>query len=413
MLTDEKLAEMVKAGAPVLEIIREFTREAIADMLMLEARQFIDERQETMADGKARLVLHGTLPDREVLLPMASVRVSVPRVRDRQEGGEKLRFESKLLPRYLRRTSDFEDLIPWMYLKGFSESDFQPFFEQALGCPVPGMSRTSISNMLNSWAAEFASWESRDMSRERYAYIWADGVYFKVKGERDNVCQMVALGVGEDGSKTLVGLQEGYAETSDSWHELFAKAKSRGMEAPKLVIGDGGLGLWSGLARVYPDAGRQECWVHRMASVRNNLPKGRQMEAIRQIRDIYMSDTRDEAARKIESLGAAFRLKQPKAEASLTRHSDKLLAFYDYPAEHWRQLRTTNPIESMFSTLRRRTGKMRGQLGKRRLGALILKLAQTATSNMHALPHADKIKLLMDGGRFKDGELAAGGPQER
>ena len=258
---------------------------------------------------------------------------------------------------------------------------------------------------MGTWSEELSAWDSRDMTGEKYAYVWADGVYFKVRGEKDNVCQLMLLGVGEDGRKRLMGMGEGYAESSDSWRELLLKLRAHGMEAPKLVVGDGGLVLWSGLGKVFPDCGRQFCWVHKLRDVRMYLPKSRHVEVTRKVRDIYMSETRVEASRKIATIAKSLGVKHRQAAETLTKWEDELLGFYDFPAEHWQQIRTTNPIASMFSSIRLRTNKTRGRLGRQKLSALILKLAQTATDNMNVIAHSDKIKLLLDGTIFMDGEL--------
>ena len=404
MFTRETLQQLISNGATLPEILRVTAGDVITEVLVFEAQRFIDEHQESMDDGKRRLVLNGSHQPRDVLFPFGPVSVKAPRVLDRRGGAEPIVYDSSVIPKYLTRSNDVDGLLTWMYLKGFSESDFQGVFEAVFGRRVHGLSPTSISRLLRGWEDEFRAWQSRDMTDERYAYVWGDGVYFKVKNERENVCQMMLLGVGEDGRKRLVGLAEGYAESADCWRELLVGLRSRGMEAPKLVIGDGGLGLWSALAKVFPDCGRQHCWVHALKNVIRHLPKGRHSEVTRQVRDVYMSETRYEARRKILTLTRGLEVKHRKAADTLTRWTDELVAFYDYPAEHWPHVRTTNPIESMFSTLRLRTGKTRGKLGRARLGALLLKLAQTATGNMNALPHADKIKLLLGGAVFKSGE---------
>ena len=404
MFTKESLQQLISNGATISEILRLMAGDVINEVLLYEAQRFIDEHQESMRDGKRRLVLNGSREPRDVLFPFGPVSVKAPRVLDRRGGAEPIRYDSSVIPKYLTRSGDIDGLVTWMYLKGISESDFQGVFEAVFGQRVHGLSPTSVARLLRGWEDDFRIWQSREMAGERYAYIWADGVYFKVKNERENVCQLMLLGVGEDGRKRLVGVGEGYAESADCWRELLIGLRSRGMEAPKLVIGDGGLGLWSALGKVFPDCGRQHCWVHKLKDVKRHLPKERHSEVTRQVRDVYMSDRRMEAKRKLLALTRGLEVKHRKAAETLTKWADELVAFYDYPAEHWLHVRTTNPIESMFSTLRLRTGKTRGKLGRDRLGALLLKLAQTATSNMKALPHAGKIQLLMGGAVFKDGE---------
>ena len=406
VFTRERLVELIDDGTPITKIIREVAANVVDEVLLIEARRFIDERQETLEDGTRRLVLNGSLPSRDVLFPFGSVPVKAPRVLDRKVGEATLSFHYNMLPRYLRRSSDLTELIPWMYLRGLSDSDFKPLFEMVTGYKVKGMSSSTVGKLMNRWTEEFGAWSRRDMTGEKYAYIWGDGVYYKVKGERDHVCQLTLLGVNEDGRKTLVGLGEGYVESADCWQEVLMRLRSQGMEPPKLLIGDGGQGLWAGLARVFPDSARQFCWVHKLKDVKRHLPKSKHVEATRRVRDIYMSEDRAEAAKQMSLLAAALSLKHPQAAATLTKCADGLLGFYDFPAEHWTHIRSTNPIESMFGTLRLRTGKTRGRLGRERLGGLLLKLAQTATANMNGIGHVDKLKLVLAGSRFENGELA-------
>ena len=391
-------------GASVSEILRESNAATLNEAVAIEAELFVGLRQEILPNGKRRLVFKGSQRERDVLFPCGNVTVKIPRISDRKGGDDAITFPSKLVPPFARKSRDLTAIIPPLYLNGVSESSFQEIFDTLFGHHVQGLSHSNINKLLNGWEDEFMAWESRDMSVERYAYIWADGVFFNIRGEKRNTCLLTVLGVGDDGRKRLAGLAEGYAESADSWRELLVKLRSQGMEPPNLVVGDGGLGLWSGLGRIFPDCDRQYCWVHKLRDVRRHLPKERHREAGRQVRDIYMSDTRAVAERKIESLAKVLGVKHPQAAETLTKWSDELLGFYDYPAEHWTYLRTTNPIESMFSTVRLRTDKTRTGLGKGRLKALVFKLAQTASDNMNALPHAGKIRLVLAGKAFKDGE---------
>jgi transposase-like protein len=403
MFSREKLVTLIKEGRPLPEIIRVATKDIIDEALVIEAQRFIDEHQESLEDGRSRLVLNGTANERQILFPFGSVPVKAPRILDRKAGEDGLKFTSKALPRYLRKSQDLVELIPWLYLKGLSVNDFKSVFEAIYGQPVHGFSPATISGHVEGWVKEYVAWSSRDMTRETYAYVWADGVYFKVKGERDNVCQLVLLGVDARGCKRLVGMAEGYAESSDSWRELFVKLKSQGLEGPKLVVGDGGLGLWSALSRVYPDSAKQFCWAHKIKDVQRYLPKSRHREVIREVRDIYLSEKKEEATKKIKRLGAMFEVKHVQAAETLTRHIEELLAFYDFPSRHWIHIRTNNPIESLFSTVRLRTGKTRGSLGRERLGALVFKLGQMASANMRAITHAQMLEALLSGRKYKDG----------
>lgn len=401
------MVELTEKEAPLTQIVQVFVADLLNELMLIEAERFIDSHQEVMPDGRNRLVLHGTHRQRDVLFTFGPVPVKAPRVRDRVAGPEKIVFASRTLPRYLRKADDVTELIPWMYLRGMSVGDFQPVFENMFGPGVKGLSPTTISRLMDDWSDEFMAWDSRDMSAERYVYLFGDGVFFKVADVKENVCQLVLLGIDENGRKSLVGMSQGYAERADSWRELLVKVRSQGMEAPKLTLGDGALGLWSGLGKVFPDCARQHCWFHKTKDVCRHLPKGRHTEANRQLRDVYMSETREEAKRKIDLFANVYRLKHPQAAETLTRWADELTGFYDFPAEHWGHLRTNNVLESLFSTLRLRTDKTRGRLTRERLGALVFKLAQTATGRMNAFAHADKLKLLLAGVKFNDGEPMA------
>jgi transposase-like protein len=403
MYSRDKLIALIKEGSSFLDVSRVALGDVYQDILSCLVNEFIDTHQEDLGGGRRRLVRNGWNPERDVLLPPMAVTLQTPKVWDRKGGGRKPVFESDLLPNNLRRAKELDECIPWMYLKGVSQRDFKHLFELSVGRPVKGLSATTINGLLSGWSAEFSAWETRELSGTRYPYVWCDGVHFPVAGEKENASELVALGVREDGRKELLAITEGYAETASCWEEMFRGFRARGMESPKLVIGDGGKGLWSALSRVYPDCARQYCWFHKIQDVHRHLPKERHGGATKRLRDVYMSDTRAEAARKIELLADVWGVKHPKAAETLTKYADGLLTYYSFPAEHWTQLRTTNPLESMFSTLRLRTDKTRGRVSRGRLGTLVFKLATAAASKMRILSRADKLKLVLDGVVFKDG----------
>jgi transposase-like protein len=405
MLSIEQLVALLEEKSPLQAIVREGVREVIETALQLEAKQFIEKHQEVLPDGKNRLVLNGTHQERSVTIALGPVSIKAPRLNDRGQGLDKLEFNSKLIPKYLTRAGSVETLIPWLYLMGISERSFKPLFETVYGEGVKGFSSSTVSHLVDAWGKEYQEWEHRDMSHERYAYLYGDGVYFKVKGETENACLLTLLGVDEDGKKRLVGLSEGFAESKESWRSLIIGLKHRNMPAPKLMVGDAGLGLWSSLSETYPDCQTQICWFHAIKAVRSWLPKSLQHQAVCSLRNIYLSSTRAEAAKQIKLFDVVYGVKHPKATAVVTKRTDGLLAFFDYPAQHWAQLRTTNPIESMFSTLKLRTGKTRGNMSRGRLLSMVFKLAQTAAVNMNAICGADKMKLVLEGRHFKDGEL--------
>jgi transposase-like protein len=405
MFTKDDLRKLLAEGMPLRGIIREAAKDVIHQALQVEAEDFISQNQEELLDGKPRLVFNGTLPEREILFSCGPVSVKAPRVRDNKDTDEKFQFKSNLLPRYLRTADEVATLIPWMYLKGISENDFQPMFEAIFGEEIKGLSGSTVGNLIHAWDDEYLQWSKRDLSGENYPYIFADGVNFKVK-ERDNCSQLVLLGVDETGRKRLVGFEEGYAESKESWRGLFIRLKEYGLKAPKLVVGDGGLGLWSGLGEVFPDCQRQFCWVHKVKDAKKYLPQSLHKQVLFNLKNIYLSETKEEAIRQVKIYKTIYEEKYPKAVETITKNIDNLLTFYSFPAVHWVQLRTNNPIESMFSTLRLRTNKMRGQMGRGRLGAMIFKLCQMASKKMKAIVGADRLRLVLEGKKFENGILA-------
>lgn len=405
MITENEIKALLDQGLALHQIIQTFTQDIVNLVLLVEAKQFIDDHQAKMADGSNRLELNGSLHHtRPFLLPAQAVQVNARRVRDNSPVKEKLVFNSKHLPKYLSRDKDVAKLVPWLFLRGISESEFQPFFELVYGEPVEGFSQASVSRMFKTWEKDYEAWSVRDLSEEVYPYLWADGMFLNVKGERDNHCQLVVLGADLSGKKRLVGMAEGFAEGAETWSGLFSGFRERGMQAPKVVVGDAALGLWSGLGKVFPDSARQHCWVHKTRDVMGQLPKHRYREARLHLRQIWLSDTRDYAVRASRIYEKLFELKSPKAVETVTRRLDELLTFFDFPAEHWTALRTSNPIESFFSTLRLRTVKTRACVNRGRVAPMVFKLAETASENLKSLGHADKLALVMAGVRFKDGE---------
>jgi transposase-like protein len=406
MVNKDKIKNLVEQGATLREIIKEAAKEVIKESLSAEADLFIADNQEILSNGKLRLVLNGKYPERDVLFSFGSVPIQAPRVKDRaMTPTDSLVFTSRLLPKYLSKSEDMKELIPWLYLKGFAERDFQSVFETFSGHSVRGLSASSIRNLLGVWDEEYANWSKRDLSSEKYPYLWADGVYFRVRGEKENLCQLIILGVDENGDKHLLGSSDGYAESADAWRSLLLQLRHQGMNDPKLVTGDAGLGLWAGLREVYPDCRRQYCLFHVAKNITENLPNSLHRKGTKDLKNIYLSPTQAEASKQMELFDKIYRLKYPKVADIVKRKADDLLTFYDFPAEHWTHLRTTNPIESFFSTLRLRTNKIRGQMGRHRIGALLYKLSQVATSNFRSISGAEQLKLVLSNQKFKDGEL--------
>ena len=327
--------------------------------------------------------------------------MKAPRVRDR--GGE-LRFTSSILPPYLRRTKTMEELLPWLYLKGISTGGFAEALAALLGRDAPGLSAGTISRLKAVWQDEHAQWEKRSLAHKRFAYLWVDGIHFGVRMEAANQCILVVMGATAEGKKELVALTDGFRESEQSWKEVLLDMKRRGLtHDPQLAIGDGALGFWKALPQVYGSTREQRCWVHKTANVLNKLPKHLQPKAKSDLHQIWMAATRDEAHRAYAAFVETYEAKYPKAAECLAKDRDALLAFYDFPAVHWTHLRTTNPIESTFATVRLRTVKSRGCGSRESILSTVFKLAQSAEQRWQKLRGAEMIAKVITGVQFKNG----------
>jgi transposase-like protein len=354
------------------------------------------------SQGRHAVVRNGYLPEREVQTGIGAVRVKVPRVRDRSGTG--IRFHSALLPPYIRRSHSLEALLPWLYLKGVSTGDFSEALQALLGPEAPGLSATTISRLKQSWHEELTQWQGRSLTGKRYVYFWVDGVYFETRLEEARHCILVIIGATADGQKELVGLWDVYRESEQSWKALLLDLQSRGLEhGPALAIGDGALGFWKALRQVYGQTRWQRCWVHKTANVLDKLPKALQPQAKQRLQAIWMAPDRQRATMAFDLFVTTYEAKYPKAAECLAQDREVLLAFYDFPAEHWGHIRTTNPIESTFATVRLRTNKTRGCLSRTTMLAMVFKLWQSAAKRWHRLRAAHYLPEVMNGLAFKDG----------
>jgi putative transposase len=352
---------------PLTAVLRDGARRLLAQAVEAEVVAFLAQyTDEVTADGHRRVVRNGYLPEREIQTGIGPVPVRQPRIRDRAAtataaaGETAIRFSSALLPRYLRRTRSLEDLLPWLYLKGVSTGDFTEALAALLGPDAPGLSAATISRLKEGWQADLECWQARDLSARRYVYFWVDGIYFDARLD-ERQCILVVIGATEQGRKELVAITDGYRESELSWREVLLDLKARGLViGPKLAIGDGSLGFWKALRQVYGEAREQRCWVHKTANVLNKLPKALQSKAKQQLQDIWMAETRQAADAAFDFFVEVYGAKYDKAVTCLNKDRDVLLAFYDFPAEHWKHIRTTNPIESTFATVRLRTEKTKG-----------------------------------------------------
>jgi transposase-like protein len=403
MFDKERLKAMLAEGQGVLEIIKAVVSELLCELLMLEADIFLNlYRDERLEDGTRRFVRNG-FSEVEILTGNGPIKVRKPRIRDLGGGGEKkVTYDSSLIPKHLRRTEDVDNFIPWLYLRGVSSSNVGGALSTLFNEEVKGVSANTVCRLIKGWEDEYDQWLKRGIEG-KFGYIWVDGIFFRVRSERENQCILAALGAREDGQKELLGFTEGFAESKESWKELLVRLRSQGLNAPRLVIGDAGLGIWSGLREVFPDSRQQSCWFHQIKTVRDYLPRSQRNLVTGYLRDVYLSPTEEAAEKAIKVFSEAFREKYPKAVESVSRRKDTLLSFYGFPAAHWSHIRTNNPIESIFSAVRNRTSKTRGMVSRRSLGAMVFKLCQIAQASFIRLRKAEELKEVIKGREYKNG----------
>ena len=392
----------VASNDPLHELIRQGARDLIAQAVETELESLLKQYAGVKTpDGRRAVVRNGPLPKRAVQTGVGDVEVQVPKVRDRSGSG--IRFNSHLLPPYLKRARSLEELIPWLYLRGISSGDFQEALSALVGEQAKGLSANTVSRLKAKWLDEHKDWQRRDLSQKRYVYWWADGVYSNVRLD-DRLCLLVIIGVTEHGHKELVAVEDGHRESEASWRELLTDLRERGLKpSPKLAVGDGALGFWKALSKVFPDTRHQRCWVHKTANVLDKLPKSVQPKVKSALHEIYLAETRDSAHKAFDSTLRRFRDKYPKAMENLEKDRDELLAFYDFPAIHWIHLRTTNPIESTFATVRLRTKRSRSCGNRNTTLSMVFKLLQSAQKRWKRIKGFDQLKLVVDNVQFQDG----------
>jgi transposase-like protein len=392
---------------PLTEVIQAGARELLRTAVQAEVAAFMAEHAQLLDDaGRQRLVRHGFLPEREVMTGIGTVPVQVPRVRDRgvNEDGGKIRFRSSLVPPYLRKAKSIEELLPWLYLKGISTGDFSEALAALLGPDAEGLSASTITRLKATWWSEYEAWNKRDLTAKRYVYIWADGVYFAPRLDGDRQCMLVIIGTDEYGEKDVLGIMDGFRENADSWRDLLRGLKKRGLaQDPELAIGDGALGFWTALRDICPTTREQRCWVHKTANVTGAMPKSLREKAKCDLQDIWMAETKKEANAAFNLFVETYGVKYGRAAAKLVKDRDVLLTFYDFPAEHWKHIRTTNPIESIFSTVRNRTRKTRGCLNRKTALAMVFRLMMSAKKKWRRISGPNRLPEVIQGIAFKDG----------
>ena len=392
---------------PLTEVIQAGAKELLRAAIQAEVSVFIAEHAHlTDEEGRKRLVRHGFLPEREMLTGIGAVSVQVPRVRDRgrNEDGSKVKFRSSLVPPYLRKAKSVEELLPWLYLKGISTGDFSEALAALLGPDAEGLSSSTIARLKTSWWEEYEIWRKRDLRGKRYVYIWADGVYFTPRLDDNRQCMLVIIGADEYGEKDVLAIADGFRENTDSWRDLLNSLKKRGLTVPpELAIGDGALGFWSALRDVFPETREQRCWVHKTQNVTGALPKSMREKAKSDLQDIWMAETKKEANAAFDLFVDTYGVKYEKAVGKLLKDRDALLAFYDFPAEHWKHIRTTNPIESVFATVRNRARKTKGCLNRKTALAMVFRLMMSAKKKWRKISAPNRLPEVIQGVAFKDG----------
>lgn len=376
------------------EIARVGAQKMLKVALEAEIHSFLEGHSGLMGDGKLSIVRNGYNPAREVTLGMGSIEVKVPRTRNRS--GESENYVSAIIPPYMKRSLKLEETLPLMYLYGISTKDFVPALEKLLGDGTPGLSAGNISRLKKIWEQEHIDWSTRDLSEEKYCYVWVDGIYFKVRNSSDDMCILVLMGANYKGEKKLIAVESGYRESSASWTALLRTLQKRGLECPKLFIGDGALGFWKAKREVYPEAKEQRCWEHKKRNVLDKLPKSVQPQAKSLLNEIQMAPDVTTATQAMDIFAEVFDVKYPKAVECLKKNRSELMTFYSFPAEHWVHIRTTNPIESTFSTVRLRTKKTRSCGSRNTIHAMVYKLLQSAAKRWRKIRAYKMIEKVLD-----------------
>ena len=402
-MTDTNVFQLSQPGTftdPLTEVLRNGARALLAQAVEAEVSSLLSCHADKLTDdGRRRLVRHGHLPEREIMTGIGPVAVRCPRVRDRGgEGCDRIRFSSAILPPYARRSKSLEVLIPILYLKGISTGDFEEALAALLGKDAVGLSASTVARLKDAWVDEHLRWSKRDLTAKRYVYFWVDGIYVQARLEDDAQCLLVIVGATPEGKKEFVGLADGVRESTQSWKEMLLDLRRRGLTiGPELAVADGALGFWKALEEVWPKTRGQRCWVHKTANVLNKLPKSQHARAKRALEEIWMADTKKDALVAFDAFVEIYAIKYEKAVECLTKDREALLAFYDFPAEHWKHLRTSNPVESTFAI------RSKGCLSNKTALAMVFKLAQAAEKHWRRLDGKSQLPKVVLGVKFTDG----------
>ena len=382
----DPLHELIRSGA------RQMIEVAIESELQSFLAQFQDQRTES---GTSTVVRNGFLPERDLQTGIGPVPVKIPKVRSRN--GKPITFRSALVPPYVRKTKSLEAALLWLYLKGVSTGEMGDALRVLVGDSASGLSASTVSKLKAQWSQEFKDWQQNRLDRDRWVYLWVDGIHSGLKGDHGRLCALVVIGVNELGKKQFLAIEDGTRESTQSWREVLLNLKARGMTPPELAVGDGALGFWNALEEVYPDTLQQRCWVHKTANVLNKLPKAVHPKAKQALHNIWQSDTKDHAKSAFDLFTVTYQDKYPKAVECLEKDREELMTFYSFPAKHWQSLRTTNPIESTFATIRHRTKRTKGCLSRDGMLSMMFKLSQCAEKRWRRLRGFDYLAKVIQG----------------
>lgn len=395
---------------PLNELIRQGARQLLSQAIEFELEERLAElRERRLADGRRSVVRNGYHPERQVQTGIGPVTVQIPKIRARD--GKPVVFRSALVPPYVRKSRSLKAALPWLYLKGVSSGEMSEALGALVGAEATGLSASTVSRLKKDWGQEYDQWCRRRLDKDQWVYIWADGIYSGLRATDNKLCVLVVIGVNERGEKHFLAIEDGIRESTQSWREVLLGLKSRGMNAPRLAVGDGAMGFWAALDEVYGQTPQQRCWVHKMVNVMNCMPKSMQPRVKSALHEIWQAPTKDEANKAFDLFEEMFEDKYPKAVNNLRQDREELMAFYDFPAQHWQSLRTTNPIESTFATIRHRTKRAKGCLTDKGMLHMMFKLAECAQKNWRRLRGFDFLAKVITGVRFVDGVEATDQPQ--
>ena len=408
-MNENRVVALREKGAiddPLTEILRSGARRLIAQAVEAEFETFLGSNADlVLPDGRQRVVRHGHDPVRAIQTGIGSVDVEKPKARDRgAAAADRIRFTSAILPKWARRTKSLDALLPVLYLRGVSAGDFQEALAALLGKDAPNLSPAVIARLKSEWEDEYRRWQDRDLSARRYVYVWADGIYLQARMEPQAECMLVLIGATPEGVKELIGFQTGMRESGQSWRELLVDLKARGLSiAPELAIGDGALGFWKALDEALPTTRHQRCWLHKTTNVLNKFPKSMQPNAHKDLRELWLAPDRASAEGAMTTFAEKYAPKYDKAVDCLIKDRETLLTFFDFPADHWDHLRTTNPIESVFATVRHRTVRMKGALSQDTARLMVFKLVMAASKTWRRLRGQNQLPKVVKGATFRDG----------